>query len=334
MNTPLLSILTPTHQRCRYLSNIWRSLCHQSFTNFEWLIGIDGDADDSVLIARSICSMTSLNVRVFWSDLHVGKSVIDNILINESKGKWLLWCDSDDYFFPDSIQDLASFVEALSDRSHQITPSIVLAPLADNLKSPRNTSDSCSSSPAQSFPTITTYDLLRKQYANISDFMMCIDKSLFANARFPEVDYYTPEGVLYKQFKNEPAAMFSEIIMVRKYLSDGITLSRKILYPRGKFEVYRQALLNQEFEKLSFMSQFRIHIQYVRFAFHARQPVSLLFQSNQSGFYNVLLRFIGLFILICGSGLFLADLLMRRVVRTDKEFLRNYLNYRLYSFSS
>jgi len=334
MHKPLLSILTPTYQRCRYLANIWRSLCHQNFFDFEWLIGIDGDVDDSVQIAQSICSMADFSVRVFWTDLHVGKSVIDNVLVNESKGKWLLWCDSDDYFFPLSLQHLASFLESLSDHSPPTLPSIVLAPLADSLKSHGASSHIFKTLRYSQSPTLSTYTQLRNQYPNSSDFMMCIAKRLFENVQFPEIDFYAPEGLLYDQFENEAAAMLGESIMVREYLPDGITRSKKILYPRAKYAVYRQALLNESSAEPLTRNRLLARLQYVRFALHSEQPYDLLFQSKQPQVFPPLCYYVYLLILIASHALYIVDLLTKRVIRTDKEFSRNHRIYKLHTFSN
>ena len=85
------------------LPYVWMSLCSQRFKDFEWLVGIDGENDDSLPILNMLASQSSFPIKVISTDIHVGKSVIDNLLIESSRGDWVLWCDSDDFLLEDAL---------------------------------------------------------------------------------------------------------------------------------------------------------------------------------------------------------------------------------------
>ena len=42
-----ITVFTPTYNRAYIIENLYRSLQRQSYTDFEWLVGDDGSADNT-----------------------------------------------------------------------------------------------------------------------------------------------------------------------------------------------------------------------------------------------------------------------------------------------
>ena len=108
---PKISILTPTYNRAEFLPKLAESLQKQSFQDIEWIIGNDGSNDNSDEVIRSFAEIVQFPIIYINSSHRVGKSKIDNLLIDESKGEYILWCDSDDYFVDDALEFLLDEVK-------------------------------------------------------------------------------------------------------------------------------------------------------------------------------------------------------------------------------
>ena len=53
-NQPLITILTATHNRYRFLKRLYKSLEAQSYKKIEWIVGNDGSKDKTHEFIRSV----------------------------------------------------------------------------------------------------------------------------------------------------------------------------------------------------------------------------------------------------------------------------------------
>lgn len=316
---PKFSILTPAYNRGTLLPYVWLSLVTQSTQDFEWLVGIDGTTDDSLEVVSLLAERCDFPIRVICADLHVGKSVIDNRLISESRGEWILWCDSDDYLSPFCLAALSKAIDTQA--SEQVY--CLLAQISHDLAGLTKSLPDGISFRTGKLSQLTDYYLG-------SDGLMCVDANILRSERFPEVDFYCPEGILWKKHGTDNAVLIEMNLMVRKFLPDGISRTRKILYPRAKLLVWssalEQAILGGKSEVFSFVFCCG---QAVRFGLHTGRCSKLftLFRSRRMS----LLHLLGFFGLTVGTCAYLLDKVARRVIRTDIEFEKNIKNY---SFTS
>ena len=98
-STPLISILTSSYNRKNYLLDLLNSLKNQNFKNFEWIIGDDGSNDNSYEMILSNKDNISFDIKYIKSSHRIGKAKMDNIILQNMRGKYLIYCGSDDYFF-------------------------------------------------------------------------------------------------------------------------------------------------------------------------------------------------------------------------------------------
>lgn len=92
---PLITVIVPIYNAENYLDKCICSIINQSYTNFELLLINDGSTDNS----EAICNKYALNdkrIKVYDIENH-GVGHARNVGIQQSKGEWLAFVDSDDY---------------------------------------------------------------------------------------------------------------------------------------------------------------------------------------------------------------------------------------------
>ena len=94
----LVSIIVPVYNAERYLHRCIDSVLAQTYTNFELLLINDGSKDNSGEICDKYAVKDS-RIRVFHKE-NGGVSSARNMGIDEAKGEWLSFIDSDDWIEP------------------------------------------------------------------------------------------------------------------------------------------------------------------------------------------------------------------------------------------
>lgn len=99
--TPKISVIVPVYNVEEYLSRCIDSILSQTFTDFELLLIDDGSTDNS----GNICDTYALKdnrIRVFHKK-NGGVSSARNLGLDNAKGKWIVFIDSDDYISKDFL---------------------------------------------------------------------------------------------------------------------------------------------------------------------------------------------------------------------------------------
>lgn len=95
MNTPLISIIIPVYKAEKYLHCCVDSVLAQSFTNFELILIDDGSPDNSGTICDEYAKQDR-RIKVFHQE-NQGVSAARNLGIEQAKGEWIAFIDSDDW---------------------------------------------------------------------------------------------------------------------------------------------------------------------------------------------------------------------------------------------
>lgn len=103
---PVVSILTPTWNRAKYLSSVWSGLNNQTSKSFEWIVANDGSEDGTVDTVKMLAEKSSFPVTLINASTRIGKSRMDNEAVRCARGEFILWCDSDDYLLPNAVETL------------------------------------------------------------------------------------------------------------------------------------------------------------------------------------------------------------------------------------
>ncbi len=101
---PLVSIILPTYNVEQYLEFCLESIDHQTYTNYEVLIIIDGAKDSSYDIAEKY-SGNHPKFSVFWQE-NQGSGPARNNGLDRAKGDFIMFVDPDDWIEPDCLEKL------------------------------------------------------------------------------------------------------------------------------------------------------------------------------------------------------------------------------------
>jgi glycosyltransferase involved in cell wall biosynthesis len=96
---PFFSIILPTYNRAKFLRRAIESVLSQTYDNWEFIIVDDGSTDNSKEI---IDSYIDSRVRYIYQQ-NSERSTARNKGIDSSKGKYICFLDSDDYYMPDCL---------------------------------------------------------------------------------------------------------------------------------------------------------------------------------------------------------------------------------------
>ena len=103
---PLITVITASWDREKFLKKLGDSLLKQSFQNFEWIVANDGSKDNTDQVVESIAKKAKFKITYIKSSLRIGKSKMDNIMMKRAKGEYLTHCGSDDIFCNDGLENL------------------------------------------------------------------------------------------------------------------------------------------------------------------------------------------------------------------------------------
>ena len=105
----LVSIITPSFNSGRFIKETIESIIAQTYTNWELLITDDCSTDDTVAIVRSYCQKDS-RIKLFILQENGGAGHCRNHSIANAKGRFIAFCDSDDYWNPMKLEKQLRFM--------------------------------------------------------------------------------------------------------------------------------------------------------------------------------------------------------------------------------
>lgn len=103
MHSPEISVIVPVYNVEKYLRRCIDSILAQTYTDFEILLVDDGSTDGSLAICNDYASR-DCRVRVFHQ-ANGGASSARNLGMEKVSGKWLTFCDADDYVYPNWLEN-------------------------------------------------------------------------------------------------------------------------------------------------------------------------------------------------------------------------------------
>lgn len=101
MSNPEYSIIIPVYNSEKCLKRCIDSILNQTFVNFELILIDDGSSDDSLNICKKYQSFDS-RINVIHKD-NGGVSSARNVGLDHSRGKYIVFVDSDDFVDQDML---------------------------------------------------------------------------------------------------------------------------------------------------------------------------------------------------------------------------------------
>lgn len=192
---PLISIIVPVYNLESHLTNCLRSLASITYTNLEIIFVNDGSTDGSKEILEDYQQKSCHSVEVI-NQSNKGVSKARNIGINNSKGKYIMFIDGDDYVE-------SHIIESCVEKTIQSEPELIIfGYYIENLK----TSETI------------------KKYIQLEQEILCnVDLSNSFYDIFSQVSINAPWNKMYlKEFLIENKILFSN----QKMGEDGIFNSK------------------------------------------------------------------------------------------------------------
>lgn len=103
METPLVSIITPTFNSAQYISETVQSVQAQSHTNWEHIIIDDCSSDNTRAILKQLAAAEP-RIKLIFLEQNGGSGIARNKGIEQAKGMYMTFIDSDDIWFPHFIE--------------------------------------------------------------------------------------------------------------------------------------------------------------------------------------------------------------------------------------
>lgn len=113
---PEISIIVPVYKAEKYLPQCIESILAQTFTDFELILVDDGSPDDSGAICDTYSEKDN-RIKVIHQD-NAGVSAARNAALDIARGKYIMFCDSDDWVEPDWCKCMYEAIQ---------TPNVVMA---------------------------------------------------------------------------------------------------------------------------------------------------------------------------------------------------------------
>lgn len=102
MNVEMVSVLMTAYNREAYIAEAIESVLNSDYPFFELIIVDDRSCDNTVSIAERYAA-DDKRIRLYVNHRNIGDYPNRNKAASYAKGKFIMFCDSDDKFFTDSI---------------------------------------------------------------------------------------------------------------------------------------------------------------------------------------------------------------------------------------
>jgi teichuronic acid biosynthesis glycosyltransferase TuaG len=108
---PIVSIITPCYNSESYIKETINSVIQQTFKEWELIIVDDCSTDSSPEIIKSFCF--DKRIKYFKTERNSGSPALPrNIGIQESRGEYIAFLDSDDLWLPNKLESQIKFSES------------------------------------------------------------------------------------------------------------------------------------------------------------------------------------------------------------------------------
>ena len=103
----LVSIVMPSYNTAKYISDSIKSVLAQTYQNWELLIVDDCSTDNTLEIVKSF---SDTRIILLQNEKNSGAAVSRNYALRGAKGKWIAFLDSDDIWLPEKLEKQIRFM--------------------------------------------------------------------------------------------------------------------------------------------------------------------------------------------------------------------------------
>lgn len=110
MTQNLVSIITPTYNCERFITETIRSVQAQTYQNWEMIVSDDCSTDGTKEIVAPFLEQDS-RIKYIRNDHNSGAAITRNNALRVAKGRWIAFLDSDDLWEPEKLEKQIRFME-------------------------------------------------------------------------------------------------------------------------------------------------------------------------------------------------------------------------------
>lgn len=135
---PIVSIIMPAYNSGQFITESIESILSQTMKDWELLVIDDCSVDATIEVVRRFAENDS-RIRLLSTKENSGSGIARNIGIKEANGRYIAFCDSDDWWYPDKLALQIQFMEKngyefvcsyYEDAKIDLTPYYVVTPPA------------------------------------------------------------------------------------------------------------------------------------------------------------------------------------------------------------
>ena len=105
----MVSIITPAYNSEKFIAETILSVLAQSYQDWEMIIVDDGSTDRTSEIVSSFQEKDS-RIKYFYNATNKGSAFSRNLALQNAKGKWIAFLDSDDLWHPEKLEKQIEFM--------------------------------------------------------------------------------------------------------------------------------------------------------------------------------------------------------------------------------
>ena len=109
MNNNLVSIIMPSYNTGRFISETINSVLAQTYQNWELIIVDDCSTDDTDEVVSEF--LVDTRIKYIKNENNSGAAVSRNKALREATGRWIAFLDSDDLWEPDKLTKQIAFMD-------------------------------------------------------------------------------------------------------------------------------------------------------------------------------------------------------------------------------
>ena len=106
----LVSIIMPTYNCGDYIEESIESVRAQTYQNWELVVVDDCSGDDTIKKVQQI-QLFDKRIHIYQNVFNSGAAYCRNAALNEAKGRWVAFLDSDDLWEPEKLEKQVRFME-------------------------------------------------------------------------------------------------------------------------------------------------------------------------------------------------------------------------------
>lgn len=257
-----ITIFTPTHNRAYIIGNLYKSLCHQTNKDFEWVIVDDGSTDETTSLIKGFKEEGIIDI-IYYLQENKGKHVAINKGVELAIGELFFIVDSDDRLTNNAVEKVLFHYEGIKNNNNFA-----------GLGGTRIYPDGTRIGGVAEFKTLNCNALdFRLSYGIKGDMAEVFRTTILRDFPFPEIkdEKFCPEALVWNRIAQKYKLLYFNFgIYTTEYLPDGLTakiVKIRMTSPIASMLCYSELASY----KIPFIQKIKATLNFWRFSFNSKK---------------------------------------------------------------